>query len=152
MAQLKFYKKLRPDTKVALSGNTAVQFTTIDTLTGYYATDNEAVQNEFRNFMEQQKFGISEISAEEFTRDYVEKKTTSKKFNGPLSRETLGGPKSTSPHGMFGTDHVVAAVSVTTSDIPKSEAVPMVTPADASAMPAPEPLEPMAKPKIGKRA
>lgn len=71
---LRYFKKFHPDTRVVLASNHALQFTTLDGLVGFFATDNPTIQQEFEQMMVEQRYGISEISPEEFTRDYLEPK------------------------------------------------------------------------------
>lgn len=85
---IKYYKKLSPTTKVALSNGSSVQFTTLDSVLGYFATDVQYVQEEFEKAMREERYGITEISGEEFTRDYVDKKKSGV-ISRPLWRDEL---------------------------------------------------------------
>lgn len=85
---LRFYRKFSPSTKVALGNGTSVQFTTLDGVTGYFATDALYVQTEFERLMQESRYDISEVSAAEFTRDYIEKKKAGQ-TSRPLWRDEL---------------------------------------------------------------
>ena len=71
---LKFYKKFSPKTDVILDNGTRIQFSTLDGVLGYFATDSELVQQQFDLFQKQQRYGITEIANEEFQTEYLEKK------------------------------------------------------------------------------
>lgn len=71
---MRFYKKPCPPTRVELANNTSVEFTTLDGVTGYLAVVNPFIDEQFAKMMGQDRNAISEISAEEFTAEYVEKK------------------------------------------------------------------------------
>jgi hypothetical protein len=89
MAEIKYYKKLSPSNHPVLSSGVRVEFTTLDLITGYFATDSEVVQAEFARFNREQRYGIVEISAEEFASDYLEKKNHSP-ASRQLWREEIG--------------------------------------------------------------
>ncbi len=74
MGAMKYYKKLSPSTLVLLENGDRIVFKTLDHVWGYCGTDAEYVHAQFEKFMIEQRFAISEISAEEFTRDYEDKK------------------------------------------------------------------------------
>lgn len=74
---IRYYRKFSPKVPiaVALGGQTIrIDFDTVDGVLGWYATENEGVQAEFSRMMREQRGGITEVSAEEFTSGYVEKK------------------------------------------------------------------------------
>lgn len=85
---LRFFKKFSPSTGVVLSNNTKVQFSTLDGVVGYFATDAAYVQDEFARLMSESRYDISEVDAAEFTRDYVEKKKAGQQSR-PLWRDEL---------------------------------------------------------------
>lgn len=114
MATIRFFKKLSPETIVVLGNNATVKFTTLDMLQGYFATDNIYLQSEFERFMAENRYGITEIPAEEFTRDYIEKKNQGVNLR-PVSREQLGSGLRREGHSLvetLGEDRVAAAVGV----------------------------------------
>lgn len=87
---MKFYKKLVPKTPVILANGSKINFMTLNLVTGYYATENEWVQNQMRSFIERQQYGITEITEGEFHEHYVQKKTTSPQLK-KLWRDEVGG-------------------------------------------------------------
>lgn len=88
---IKYYKKLTPETKPVLSNNTRLDFTTLDGLVGYFATDQQYVQAEIERFMAEGRYAISEIEPAEFARDYIEqKKNPNLKPLKPVWREEIG--------------------------------------------------------------
>jgi hypothetical protein len=90
MASVKYYKKFSPRNPVVINnGQHALEFDTLDATIGYYATDDAKVQEQFLEFMKQQRYGISEVSAEEFHRDYVEKKRALNGSPAPRWREEI---------------------------------------------------------------
>lgn len=113
----KFYRKLSPETKPVLANKATVAFKTNDHITGYFATDNEYVQAEFVRFATLQRYGITEISEEEYKADYVEKKN----YSEPLRknwREEIGPGASALQQvsQLKGRQNVVVAVNGT--DVP----------------------------------
>lgn len=138
MAQIRYFKKLIPQTRVVLSNNAALQFTSLDTVTGYFATDSQGVQQEFERFMREQRYGISEISAEEFKANYLEKKNLPQSQSNRNWREEWGrGSQGSSPIVRLGTQAVAAAVGVKASDVPGAPrvATTLETPAPAIVSP-----------------
>jgi hypothetical protein len=71
---LRFYKKSSPKTHVVLDNRDRIEFKTLDQVWGYCGTDAAYVHEQFEKCMKEHRYGISEISAEEFTRDYLDKK------------------------------------------------------------------------------
>lgn len=112
MAQ-RFYKKHVPANAVILSNGIAVKFSTNDNLLGYFATDNEGVQAEFAAFQQQQRYGIIEITEEEYRAEYVEKKNLST-ASAPVWREEWGRGASRSAR---------QATSIPESDLDRAVAV-----------------------------
>lgn len=84
---LKYYKKEAPANNPVLGNGAAIVFTTLDRITGYFATDKAYVQQEFEQFMRSGRYGISEIDAVEFTRDYIEKKNQPRNAGRPWREE-----------------------------------------------------------------
>jgi len=89
----KFFKKFEPGLGVNVGGTAVVKFKTLDDLIGYYATDNEGQQIVLRQHIEAGRYGLSEITWDEFDREYVKKKTTTPRLNKPwreeISNQTL---------------------------------------------------------------
>lgn len=84
---MRYFKKLSPQTPVRLTTGALVQFTTLDHVLGYFATDQEAVASEFERCMREGRYDIHEITAEEFMRDYVDKKKAGKVLRAPWRDE-----------------------------------------------------------------
>jgi hypothetical protein len=120
---VRFFKKLSPTTKVMLDNGSSVTFSTVDNLLGYFATDQEYPQQQFEKFMREQRYCISEISQEEFTRDYVEKKTPSGTTSPRWREEMLGSsllPRiAGEPVALLGGERVQIAVGVKGTDVPR---------------------------------
>ena len=75
MAAPKFYRKPSPVDPVILSNGSRVLLKSADYQTGYLATDNDFIQKEFDALISQQRFGLSEISYDEYNESYLKKKT-----------------------------------------------------------------------------
>ena len=71
---MKCYKKFSPEIPIWLSNGAKVVFSTIDHRVGYFATQNPFIHGEFEQMMSEGRGGITEITQEEFNRDFVEKK------------------------------------------------------------------------------
>lgn len=95
MATQRYYKKLRPENPVQCSNGMRIKFTTLDHLTGYFATENEYLHSEFARHIAMKISGITDLTTEdgsmpkEFLEQYVEKKKRSPALK-PLSREEMG--------------------------------------------------------------
>lgn len=107
---LKFYKKEAPGNKPVLANGIAITFTTLDGVTGYFATQNEYIHQEFERFMRHQEYGITEIAAEEFTRDYVEKKNLPRNSGKPWREEITASGLQNNPSPVVPTTRPVNAV------------------------------------------
>lgn len=108
---LKFYKKEAPANKPILTNGIGVQFTTLDNVIGYFATDNAYTQQEFERFMRHQEYGITEITADEFTRDYVEKKNLPRNSGKPWREEITASGLQNNPSPVVPTTQPVNAVA-----------------------------------------
>ena len=86
---IRYFKKLEPNTKVILANNVSIQFSTIDGLTGYFATQEEYVQTEFARFIREGRYGIVEISEKAHIEEYPKKKVTAPPLK-PAYREEIG--------------------------------------------------------------
>lgn len=159
---IKYYKKFSPNTKVVITDagqHFQIEFTTLGLL-GWYATDSEAVQKQLLEHMQMQRYGISEVSAEEFNTEYVEKKRTGQQMSSrPAWREELSksAGHTLDRAGQLGSAAVARAVAVNgRSDIPLSRREPQITVADPAGA-APEAVAESAqkkeefKPNLGKR-
>lgn len=88
---VRYFKKLSPANQPTLSNGTRVEFASLDGVTAYFATTSETVVAEFERFQREQRYGITEISFEEFNSDYLEKKNHSvSQVSRPLWREEFG--------------------------------------------------------------
>lgn len=149
---IKFYKKFSPNVSLLVDGIGKIEFTTLDTVIGYYATDSEHVQEAFARMMREQRGGISEISPKEFSDDYAEKKKELQ--TSPLRwREEMSGssvrPQGFNPVERPGGERVVAALGVAKNDAAKKGPFVMETPAEM-AKPA-QTEKPKFSPPSGKR-
>lgn len=75
---IRYFKKEAPANKPILANGISISFSTLDFVTGYFATDNGYIHAEFERFMRAGEFGISEISADEYVKEYLEKKNQPK--------------------------------------------------------------------------
>jgi len=119
---VKFFKKLSPKNPVILADNSPILFTTLDSITGYYATDIEPVQEFFLRCMREQRYGLSEISAQEFDEQYLQKKTSMTDSPKRWREEMSSGSMRASgfdPVSALGSASVAAAISVSASDVRK---------------------------------
>jgi hypothetical protein len=78
----RFFKKFSPSTDVLLSNGVSIKFVSLDTLVGYFSTNDSYVQSE-------QRYGMEEIGWDEFNRDYIQKKSNSPTLSSPVWREEL---------------------------------------------------------------
>jgi hypothetical protein len=143
MAQ-KFYKKLIPRTKVVLSSGLSVQFKTLDGLTGYRATSDDSEIKDYEKYMVEQRYGLSEISEAEYTRDYTEKKRAVGLTQLPTwNREVVGETPSRpiSPLHVLSPAAVRAAVGIDgrsdirMEDFPEAPVAPTTAPAPVETAP-----------------
>ncbi len=84
----RYFKKASPRTKVVLPGLGTIEFDSIDNFTGYFKTGNEAIIEHFLDCMRKNRYGISEVSAEEYE-EWAKKKASSSPLK-PLLREEVG--------------------------------------------------------------
>lgn len=86
---IKFYRRSHPTAKLFLDDGAELRFTSLDgNVTGYFATDVEGVQNGLATMIREGRGGVTEIDAETFNRDYIEKKKQGQSLP-PLWREEL---------------------------------------------------------------
>lgn len=154
MAALRYFKKLTPSNDVILPGNIRIKFTTLDGLVGWLAHDNESVQQGLEQCIREQRYGLTEVSAQEYVAGYLEKKNQpSEIVSGKLWREEFGkgASSSRSPITQLGSQHVAAAVGLNSPDVgvktaPVGESVPVTEPE-----PSKEKKKEPFNPPIGKR-
>ena len=124
---LKFYKKEAPANNPVIGNGASIIFTTLDRVTGYYATDNAYVQQEFEQLMRSGRYGISEIDAVEFTRDYVEKKNQPKNRGRPwreelsqsgLNQSVVPSPAPSAPQAVAAVEATQPVLTTTTPPVP----------------------------------
>lgn len=134
---VRYYKKLIPGNLPRCQNGSSLDFKSKDLVTSYYATDQLYPQQQIEIMMAENRYGITEITAEEFHRDYVEKKTEPMN-SAPPWREELS--KSGVSQGLnrelvnrTGSAAVLAAVAVT-----EPVKAPPVSVAEPAAAPAPK--------------
>lgn len=155
---VRFYKKLAPTTHPKLPNGQEIKFTTLDHLTGYFGTDNQALQQQFEQWMGQNRYGITEISAEEFDRDYLQKKNSGISLPAPWREEIGGRSRHPTLIERLGSDKVAAAVAVNGCDNQKKtcagmamETTPPSAPGETTVIPVSTGPEQEFKPTVGKR-
>lgn len=74
---------------VRLPNGSVCNFTSVDGLTGWFAINNPSVEGGLVQMINEQRGGISEVTAEEFTAGYIEKKKNGQTLR-PFWREELG--------------------------------------------------------------
>ena len=77
-----------------LGNGSRCTFGTVDNVIAWFATDNPYIHGEFERLMSESRYGLTEVTQEEFHREFVEKK---KALNGrplnPRWREEVGTNK-----------------------------------------------------------
>lgn len=71
---IKYYSKLAPQNPIILPNGQKVVFSTVDGTRGWFATQQEALHQVFADLMRQGEYGLSEVTAETFSAEYLEKK------------------------------------------------------------------------------
>lgn len=136
----RFFKKLSPENEPMLRNGARVKFTSIDGgLTGYYGVDNDDVTGQLAQFIAEGRYGLSEISEQEFHGEYVQKKTGSAPLQKPWREELGKNLTGNTILQQLGQERVQAAVADGGSAAPVSA---------APAVPTPKPEE---APKLVKR-
>lgn len=120
----RFFKKGEPSNIPILGNGARVIFATLDTIVGYYATDNPYVQSEFDRMAAERRGGITEITEAEFHTNYVQKKTTAKTVQPPWREELSKSQVNRSLLHQLGPEHVAAAVAVNEEKLPAMVAIP----------------------------
>lgn len=76
MAEMRYYKRPFVNTnQPRLDNGTQLDFKSVDGVNGWFATDAEEIQAEFARWAREKRGGVVEVSAEEFSVEYVQKKT-----------------------------------------------------------------------------
>lgn len=117
---MRFFRQLAPAIPVVLSNGRAVRFKSADGVRFYQAINEDAVSKEFEDFMAQQRYGLTEVTAEEFQTEFVQKKTTPGSYRPPWREEFGAGAvvKATQlSQAVSQSGSAAAAVAVEKSDI-----------------------------------
>jgi len=110
---IRYFKKFSPENNPVLANGSKVLFTSLDHLIGWLATDNEYVQGELERFMREQRYGLTEVSAQEFKDEYLEKKNQTPTNSRGNWREEWGKTASAlTPIQRLGVEKVAAVVGV----------------------------------------
>lgn len=144
---IKYYSKLAPQNPIILPNNQKVTFSTVDGTRGWFATQQESLQQVFADLMRQGEYGLTEVTAEAFTAEYLEKKRAG---ISPPGREefTASGAARLIDHAQRSAS---AAVQAAVHEPPRG---PVAQPAAISApeaVPAHAPLKPDFQPTVGQR-
>lgn len=156
---VRFFKKSIPETPVVLSNNLALRFSTLDRITGYFASDDGFIQGELVKYITQMRYGLSEISAAEYTSEFLDKKkaspvvTSRKPWREEIAPNRIvmdtSSPRAT-PGQSAPTAPVVAGVEI--SDIRRGASVSELTTSAAKNLPDTKAEPPPAfSPPVGKR-
>lgn len=113
MSEIRYFKKFNPQQTLFLSTGQTVKFTPVDHDWGVIAVNNPLVISEVEAMMREQRGGISEITAEEYTE---QKKTASERLSAPKWREEIG-KNQPRPIPQPATPHAVPAASVTVPEV-----------------------------------
>ena len=153
MADWKFYKKLSPENHPVLSNRAKVIFTSLNHVTAYFGTDNPFVQQELERLMAESRFGLTQITAEEFHRDYVDKK---KALGGrplkPLWREEVSPSKIVQDTVIASARKLEVAVIDHVPVVLPPQALPVAVDDNAKALPVHSAPPTEFKPPVAKRA
>jgi hypothetical protein len=148
MAQAKFYRKFSPQTAVVLSDGRKIQFSTLDNARGYFSTADEGVQSELLVFMQQSRYGLSEISYAEYDAEFLQKKRAGMQ-RPAQSREELSPSTLRQVFRDAGDSSGAAGLAVAEAPkvpVPAATVAEPTTPVAAQA-----PTNPEFKPPVGKR-
>jgi hypothetical protein len=159
----KFYKKFEPNLGVSVNGTSVIKFITLDGIIGYFSTNDENLQNIFRQHIEGNRFGLSEISWTDFDGEYLKKKATAPPLKKPWREELSNqGQKLASTTSPTGDVASVAVVSEPPKPVQQQICGQMMAPeGDGSGVPSPEAVKAVAdvaaalnvpfNPPVGKR-
>lgn len=150
---IKFYRKQPAPGSVTLANGQSIPFTTLDHRTGYFATDSQYVQTEFERLMKENRGGITEVSAEDFTREYIEKKSQSPLIRSPWREEIgAGAVRGSTLIGQLAATAAGNAVVAAANGEPAAVTAPTPAPAETAVNPpVPAPKADDFKPTVGKR-
>jgi len=118
---MRYFKKLGPSNDVLCPTVGRIKFPTLDNLVGWFAHDNPQVQAELEACIREGRSGVTEVSAEEFKTEWIDKKKENPSgASKPLWREEMGkgALKSLSPVQALGSERVAAVVGVSGPDTP----------------------------------
>lgn len=134
----RFFKKLSPENEPHLRNGSRVKFTSIDGgLSGYFGIDNDDVSGQLAQFIQEGRYGLTEISEKEFHADYVQKKTGSMPLRKPWREELGKNLTGNTVLSQIGPERVQAAVADdgsvkpvpnTVADVPASQVASGPTP------------------------
>lgn len=149
---MRYFKKASPRTKVVLPGMGGIEFESFDNFTGYFKTGNEAIIEHFLDCMRKNRYGISEVSAEEYE-EWAKKKASSSPLK-PLWREEMGQSGVTGRAANAAETVVAKAAGAEVPTVnrqayaaaPQAAVVEVAPPGTARA-----PIKPEFKPPTGKR-
>lgn len=96
MATAKFFKKHSPGSPVTLANGQGLSFKTVDQQYGYFSTDSEGLQRELVAHIEGGRFGLSEITWDEYNDSFLKKKISSPPLRR-LWREEISNSARPSP-------------------------------------------------------
>lgn len=139
---MRYFKKFGPHTKVVLPSNRAVLFATVDSLIGFHKTDDPAEAGFYIKCMVEQRYGLSEITGEEYEQEFAEKKRTASPLPGQVFRQERLGSRGLE-QGVIGLLGSAAVHAGTALETPTD-----VRPVDPSVISAPIGIAPA----LGKRA
>jgi hypothetical protein len=131
---IRFFKKTSPETQPVFGNNTKADFKSLDGLIAYYATDQPYPQQELERFMTEGRYGITEITWEEFDAEYVQKKRDPnfQPLKTPWREEIGSGGKAVNRTilAQVGAEKVSQAVGLASPNAPKDtlSTVPPVAP------------------------
>lgn len=151
---VRYFKKLSPDTRVSVADGVSLQFKTLDSVVGFFATDSDYIAKEFERAMTEGRYGLSEIDWNEYNTSYLVKKNSGQTSN-PLWREELARGKlipssSTLSARLSEVQVAVAVVSpppASATFVPAAINQPVINKEIAQALPTVEDY----KPVVGKR-
>lgn len=154
---ISFFKKFTPETDVIIPGKARVKFETLDGILGYHETDNDDIANSLRQFIQEQRYGLSQISEEEFHKDYVEPKKKGKRRIAPQAhwtREALGGSgyeSGTHPVAVLSPEEVAKKAAVVSRAPDCGTTMEDAPPEGVGESPSPAKTPPAPAPTVGQR-
>lgn len=125
---MRFFKHIIASNKVVSPRGRVIEFESNDAWNGYLQTDNQQLCDVLTQYMRENRYGISEISPDEYDRDFVQKKTNST-GSKPRWREEIGS-------GMKIENQELVATAPSSVQVAAVEPAPVATPAAMAASPA----------------